>query len=106
MKYVLRKESIFIFWNLNLSVETVSAPHLLVSYPVFRCGTAQFKSILDYICQLEEEVVELKEKITDYSVANRRHEEICGNDDLITASKLNTMNDKVRLSISLLFCLH
>ena len=73
---------------------------------VFRCGTAQFKSILDYICQLEEEVVELKEKITDYSVANRRHEEICGNDDLITASKLNTMNDKVRLIISLLFCLH
>ena len=73
---------------------------------VFRCGTAQFKSILDYICQLEEEVVELKEKITDYSVANKRHEEICGNDDLITASKLNTMNDKVRLIISLLFCLH
>ena len=36
MKYVLvlRKESIFIFWNLNLSVETVSAPHLLVSCPV------------------------------------------------------------------------
>ena len=38
---------------------------------------------------------DLKEKISDYSVASRLHEEKCLEDDLLTANKLNSMNDKV-----------
>ena len=38
----------------------------------------------------------LKERISQYTTASERHEEICGNDDIMTANKLNTMNDRVR----------
>lgn len=38
----------------------------------------------------------LKERISEYTIASERHEEICGNDDIMTANKLNAMNDKVR----------
>ena len=38
---------------------------------------------------------DLKEKISDYSVASRLHEEQCLEDDLLTANKLSSMNDKV-----------
>ena len=69
---------------------------------MFSCGSAQFKTILEYLEQLEEEMGDLKEKISDYSVASRLHEEKCLEDDLTTANKLNSMNDKVTTIITLL----
>ena len=45
---------------------------------------------------LEEEMGGLKERISEYTIASERHEEVCGNDDIMTANKLNAMNDKVR----------
>ena len=62
---------------------------------IVSCGSAQFKTILEYLEQLEEEMGDLKEKISDYSVASRLHEEQCLEDDLLTANKLSSMNDKV-----------
>ena len=38
---------------------------------------------------------DLKESIADYSAASRFHEEKCLEDDLATANKLSSMNDKV-----------
>ena len=68
----------------------------------FSCGSAQFKTILEYLDQLEEEMGDLKERISDYSAASRVHEEKCEEDDLTTANKLNSMNDKVTTIIILL----
>ena len=68
----------------------------------FSCGSAQFKTILEYLDQLEEEMGDLKERISDYSAASRVHEEKCEEDDLTTANKLNSMNDKVTTVIILL----
>ena len=69
---------------------------------LFSCGSAQFKTILEFLEQLEEEMGDLKEKISDYSVASRLHEEQCLEDDLLTANKLNSMNDKVTTKLLLL----
>ena len=62
---------------------------------MFSCGSAQFKTILEYLEELEEEMGDLKESISDYSAASRVLEEKCLEDDLATANKLNSMNDKV-----------
>ena len=68
---------------------------------LFSCGSAQFKTILEYLEQLEEEMGDLKEKISDYSLASRLHGEKCLEDDLLTANRLNSMNDKVTTKSSL-----
>ena len=69
---------------------------------LFSCGSAQFKTILEYLEQLEEELGDLKERISDYSAASRVHEEKCVEDDITTTNKLNSMNDKVTTIITLL----
>ena len=66
---------------------------------MFSCGTAQFKSILEYLSELEDEMGVLKERIRDYMTASEEHEERCTNDDIITTNKLSAMNDKVKYII-------
>ena len=61
----------------------------------FSCGTTQFKTILDFIESMEDEMGSLTEKVEDLSASYKVHEERCFNDDVITTNKLNAMNDKV-----------
>ena len=72
-------------WNVNHSI-----------YIKFRCGTVQFKSILEYLESMEDEMDGLKEKVSDFSASHRAHEEKCINDDITTTNKLNSMNQRVR----------
>ena len=44
---------------------------------------------------MEEEVVGLKEKVSDFVASSKVHEERCINYDITTTNKLNTMNEKV-----------
>ena len=44
---------------------------------------------------MEEEVVGLKEKVSDFAASSKVHEERCINYDITTTNKLNTMNEKV-----------
>ena len=56
----------------------------------------QFKSILEYLESMEDEMDGLKEKVSDFSASHRVHEEKCINDDITTTNKLNSMNQRVR----------
>ena len=47
---------------------------------------------------MEEEVVGLKEKVSDFVASSKVHEERCINYDITTTNKLNTMNEKVNAS--------
>ena len=59
---------------------------------------------------MEEEVVGLKEKVSDFVASSKVHEERCINYDITTTNKLNTMNEKVHPSFMrscvLLFICH
>ena len=46
---------------------------------------------------MEEEVVGLKEKVSDFVASSKVHEERCINHDITTTNKLNTMNEKVNV---------
>ena len=59
------------------------------------CGTLQFKSILECLEQMEEDMGNLKEKVSDFRAAHRVHEERCINDDITTTNKIIAMNEKV-----------
>ena len=59
-----------------------------------RCGTGQFKSILEFLETMEDEIGNLTEKVEDLSASHKVHEKRCNNDNVITTNKLNAMNDK------------
>ena len=62
---------------------------------LYRCGTNQFKSILEFLETMEDEIGNITEKVEDLSASHKVHEKRCDNDDVITTNKINAMNDKV-----------
>ena len=62
---------------------------------LYRCGTNQFKSILEFLETMEDEIGNITEKVEDLSASHKVHEKRCDNDNVITTNKLNAMNDKV-----------
>ena len=56
---------------------------------------AQFKTILEFLDSMEDELGSLTEAGEDMSASHKVHEERCDSDDAVTTNKLNAMNDKV-----------